>query len=64
MSPPPKRPQWRKSSHSATSGQCVEVAQAEEGGRTARDSKHSDGPVLSFGAAAWSAFTAGLRPAG
>jgi len=52
---------WRKSSYSASSGNCVEVA------RTAstvgvRDSKQPrPGPVLGFSHAAWRAFVAAAK---
>ncbi|MFA1540126.1 DUF397 domain-containing protein [Actinomadura monticuli] len=46
---------WRKSSHSAEEGQCVEVA-PDETMVLARDSKDPDGPMLGFGADAWPAF--------
>ncbi|WP_280453678.1 DUF397 domain-containing protein [Nocardia brasiliensis] len=50
---------WRKSSYSAGQGECVEARLA--GGQVlVRDSKNP-GPVLSFGTAAWDAFTAGVR---
>ncbi|MEO3850230.1 DUF397 domain-containing protein [Streptomyces sp. B8F3] len=48
---------WRKSSHSGDDGgQCVEVA-ATPAAVHVRDSKHPDGPMLTFSADAWSAFT-------
>jgi hypothetical protein len=46
---------WRKSSRSAAEGNCVEVA-ADAAVVLARDSKDPDGPVLGFGADAWTAF--------
>ncbi|GAA3227776.1 DUF397 domain-containing protein [Actinocorallia longicatena] len=53
---------WHKSSHSGSGGaECVEVA---GGARRVlvRDSKHPGGGVLVFGAGAWEAFRAGVRP--
>ncbi|PVC88358.1 DUF397 domain-containing protein [Streptomyces sp. CS090A] len=56
--------QWVKSSYSDNGGSCVEWA---PGTATAtgivpvRDSKDTAGPVLSFPAAAFSTFVAGVR---
>jgi hypothetical protein len=53
---------WRKSRYSSgQGGNCVEVAQLDDGGRAVRDSKNPDGPVLRFTPAEWAAFTAGVR---
>ncbi|MDT5187214.1 MAG: hypothetical protein QOE54_2776 [Streptosporangiaceae bacterium] len=66
---------WRKSSRSSGTGNCVEVAVAERGassrdseagtraGRTVgvRDSKDRDGAVLDFTSTAWRAFVADAR---
>jgi hypothetical protein len=46
---------WTKSSRSGNNGQCVEVR--DEGDIVAvRDSKHTQGPILTFAAAEWTAF--------
>lgn len=45
---------WRKSSYSATGGDCVEVAYSEW--VAVRDSKNSDGPMITVTPAAWHAF--------
>lgn len=47
---------WRKSSHSGSGDQCVEVAVLSTGGRAVRDSKNTAGPVLVFTADEWRAF--------
>jgi hypothetical protein len=54
---------WHKSSYSnGTGGACVEVADLDgSGGRAVRDSKNPTGPALTFTAAEWVAFTAGVR---
>jgi hypothetical protein len=51
---------WRKSSHSGSNGNCVEVAYT--GGMIAvRDSKDPAGGVLIFTHAEWDAFVGGAR---
>jgi hypothetical protein len=53
---------WRKSSYSSgNGGNCVEVARNPPGTVAVRDSKDPDGPTLTFGPAAWAAFTAAIR---
>ncbi|MYT33276.1 DUF397 domain-containing protein [Streptomyces sp. MspMP-M5] len=52
---------FRKSSYSAQSGDCVEVAPTSTGGHAVRDSKNPAGPHLTFTANAWSAFTEALK---
>lgn len=54
---------WKRSSFCAN-GACVEVQMLEAGaGVLVRDSKQDQGPVLSFDAEEWRAFTAGVRQA-
>jgi Domain of unknown function (DUF397) len=64
--------QWRKSSRSGESGDCVEVADnvavsdpAAMGGITAvvavRDSKDRGGPVLTLSPGAWREFVQGAK---
>ncbi|WP_433346345.1 DUF397 domain-containing protein [Micromonospora sp. CA-111912] len=54
---------WRKSSRSGNNGQCVEVR--DRGARVdVRDSKAPTAGMLSFGPAAWSAFTGSLKTDG
>ncbi|WP_440067893.1 DUF397 domain-containing protein [Streptosporangium sp. OZ121] len=52
---------WRKSSFSAASGNCVEVAHLPGRGFAVRDSKDGDGPVLVFGGPGWTAFVAAVK---
>ncbi len=54
-------PAWRKSTFCNSQGACVEVAGLGDDGRAVRDSKDPAGPALSFPAAQWAAFTAGVR---
>ena len=52
---------WRKSSHSNGAGaNCVEVGTAA-GGVLVRDTTNRAGGTLGFSAAAWRAFTGGLK---
>lgn len=53
--------QWRRSSRSYGTGDCIEVA-APFGKRIAvRDSKNTHGAVLTFSSAQWNAFVAEVR---
>jgi hypothetical protein len=55
------RREWRTSSRSYGTGNCLEVA-ARRGARIdVRDSKHPDGAVLRFASAEWNAFVADVR---
>ncbi|MEU9315525.1 DUF397 domain-containing protein [Streptomyces sp. NPDC048295] len=51
---------FSKSSYSATSSECVEVACNVPHTIAVRDSKRPDSPVIVLGPAAWDAFRAGL----
>jgi Domain of unknown function (DUF397) len=51
---------WRKSSHSGSEGNCVEVAFTPDVVGV-RDSKNPDGPVLIFTSAQWRTFLVGVR---
>jgi hypothetical protein len=54
--------QWRKSTRSSASGNCVEVATNLSGAVAVRDTKDKGtGPVLLFTPAEWEAFTAGVK---
>ena len=53
------KPAWRKSTRSG-SNNCVEVAFLRDR-VLVRDSKDRTGPILSFTAAEWDAFIAGVR---
>jgi Domain of unknown function (DUF397) len=53
--------EWRKSSRSGSSTNCVEVAVNVPGVVAVRDSKDPDGPKLTFAPAEWDAFTAAVR---
>jgi Domain of unknown function (DUF397) len=53
--------EWRKSSRSGSTGNCVEVAANLPGVVAVRDSKDPDGTKLIFTSAEWDAFTAGVR---
>jgi hypothetical protein len=58
----PSGPDWRTSSYSGPTGNCVEVAELPGGDHVVRDTKdHGTGPVLRLTGGAWAAFTAGVR---
>ena len=52
---------WFKSSKSAPSKECVEVAHLDSGVVGVRDSKNPQGPALVFTPGEWDAFLAGAR---
>ncbi|GAA2487271.1 DUF397 domain-containing protein [Winogradskya humida] len=53
--------QWRKSARSAVSGNCVEVADGDNGYVYVRDSKNPRAAVLTFDAAAFATFIAAVK---
>ena len=55
------RAEWRKSSHSGQSGNCVEVARNLPGLVAVRDSKESGGVQLLVPRQAWRAFIRSIR---
>ena len=54
--------EWRKSSHSNPSGNCVETALLPSGWVAIRDSKLPGGPVLVFTHSQWAAFLRTVVP--
>ena len=58
----PQEASWRKSSHSAYNGGCVEAAPLGDHVVGVRDTKDQGaGPVLMFTGVEWAAFLSGLR---
>ena len=51
---------WRTSSASMSGGHCAEAGSCSHG-VAVRDSKDTAGPVLTFSASAWVAFTGSLK---
>jgi hypothetical protein len=51
--------EWRTSSYTGTSGNCVEAASAD--GVMVRDTKDRDGVTLRFTARTWQKFVASVR---
>ena len=52
---------WRKSSRSYGSGECVEIAASSIKLIHVRDSKNVPGTVLTFSSTQWNAFVANVR---
>jgi hypothetical protein len=57
----PSRAEWRKSSYSSQSGNCVEVARKPPWLVAVRDSKEPDGAKLLVSHEAWRAFIGDVR---
>jgi len=55
------RATWRKSTYSNGGGECVEVADLEDGTRALRDSKKPGNGMLIFGSEAWTSFVAEIK---
>ncbi|WP_371536716.1 DUF397 domain-containing protein [Streptomyces sp. NBC_00466] len=51
---------FMKSSYSADSANCVEVARNVPGAVAVRDSKDTAGPIVQVSPAAWAAFRSGV----
>ncbi|MEU3278472.1 DUF397 domain-containing protein [Streptomyces antibioticus] len=49
---------FRKSSYSQAESNCVEVADTASDGRAVRDSKQTDGPLITVSRDGWRAFIA------
>lgn len=55
-------PNWHKSTYSGDNDNCIEVADNSADAIRVRDTKHNErGPILAFGAPAWSAFVERAR---
>jgi hypothetical protein len=57
----PENLNWRKSSFSAGAENCVEVAEAANGGRWVRDTKDRGRAAHHFTAAEWEAFLGAVK---
>lgn len=53
--------EWRKSSYSGNSGNCVEVCADHAGTVAVRDSKNVPGPELAVSRGVWSGFVQALK---
>ncbi len=55
------RAEWRKSSYSSQSGNCVEIATNMPGMVAVRGSKNRQGPILVIGHEDWQAITRQIK---
>jgi hypothetical protein len=55
------RAEWRKSSYSSQSGNCVEVATNMPGTVAVRDSKDHQGPILAVSCHDWRVFVRRIK---
>ena len=55
---------WRKSTHSGSGDQCVEVASLSGDRRAVRDSKDPSGPALVLTAPAWRTLLGSIKQGG
>lgn len=53
--------EWRKSSYSGNSGNCVEVCADYAGTVAVRDSKSASGPELAVSRGAWAEFARAIK---
>jgi Domain of unknown function (DUF397) len=53
--------EWKKSTRSGSTGNCVEVARNLPGVVAVRDSKDPGGPKLTLSSGAWHAFVAAIQ---
>ncbi|WP_084265029.1 DUF397 domain-containing protein [Actinomadura macra] len=56
-----ERIEWRKSSRSTTSGECVEVANLDASAVSVRDSKFPDAVHLTFCLDVWATFADAVK---
>jgi hypothetical protein len=55
------RAEWRKSSYSSQSGNCVEIATNMPGTVAVRDSKDPQGPILAVSCHDWQVFVRQIK---
>ncbi|MGW2851492.1 DUF397 domain-containing protein [Streptomyces sp. NPDC001215] len=52
---------WRTSSYSGSTNECVEIADLADGGRAVRDTKRREGGYFCAPAAQWQAFIQSVK---